>query len=180
MRIGVRFGRKLTIAVVTAVSMVMAISGVSHALVISSGARESQLFASNAQPEQKNPRAANRGRKVEASYGNGLSGGTEGVAFACINEKPPVGSCVLVPAGLRETLVHVEVVDASGLPVPAYVRPHNDVPRGGVQICGATTDPVRIYPGVEVEVTLNAVHPGNRCPGLATTGTVKLTFFRRS
>jgi len=135
------------------------------------------LVASAAHAARPVKRENRRVRTVEAPYSTGLSYSIPGVGSGCIIDTP-ASSCILVPAGLNERFVSVEIVDATGLEVSASVGPHDDVP-GGEPICGATTEPVPITPGVEVEVMLNELDPSHVCPGLATTGVVKLTLTSR-
>ncbi len=118
-----------------------------------------------------------KGRTVEVTYSTGISIGIQDVVTACV-PGAPINSCVLVPALGNERFVSIEIVDASGLPVPAFVGPHDDDP-SGQPICGTTTEPVPITSGIEAEVVLNALDPAVPCAGIATSGTVKLTFLKR-
>ncbi len=127
--------------------------------------------------ERGENRGGSKGRVVEAVYSTGVSFGVQDLVTACVFTAP-INSCVLAPAGLNERYASIEIVDASGLPVPAFVGPHDDDP-AGKPICGTTSKPIPITPGIEVEVVLNAFDPAVPCAGVATTGMVKFTFTKR-
>lgn len=117
-------------------------------------------------------------RRAEIAYETPVSiGVVEPEGKACVREP---NSCADFPTYLSESSVAIEIADASGLPVPAYVEPHTHDGRWGQYFCGTTTEPMPIVPGVEVTVWLNAVDPTKPpCPGSATTGTVRAIFTSR-
>ena len=92
---------------------------------------------------------------------------------ACTTDMPK--ACVEFPVGFNEKFVSISISDASGLPVPAFVQPHDDSGRG-VQICGKSEQPIRIIPGLEIVVWLNSHSLRSPCPGAPSTGTVEAVF----
>ncbi|MFN2526580.1 MAG: hypothetical protein ABR505_10035, partial [Actinomycetota bacterium] len=89
-------------------------------------------------------------------------------------------SCVEFPSRLSDRYVEIEVLDATGLAVPAFIQPHtDDGGAAGVQICGQTQEPFKVVPGFEIVVWLNSLSASLPCAGVATTGVVKATFSNR-
>lgn len=97
-------------------------------------------------------------------------------AFSC-QETNGIG-CVKFLPRRGERFIHVEVRDASGMAVYAYVN--QDSTNDGVSdidgaICGRTQFPLRIVPQVPVRVFVLPTY--TMCPGaFATHGTVEATF----
>lgn len=98
------------------------------------------------------------------------------LAFSC-QETNGVG-CVQFLPRRGERYIHVEVRDAGGMAVYAYVN--QDSTNDGISdidgpICGRTQFPLRIVPGVPVRVFVLPTY--EMCPGaVATHGTVEATF----
>ncbi len=96
-------------------------------------------------------------------------------AFRCA-ESEGVG-CVRFTPKAGERYIHVEVQDAAGLDVYAYVN--QDADGDGYSdidgaICGRTEFPLRIVPGVPVHVFVFTSY--TYCPGaVATHGTIEVT-----
>ncbi|HEX2241630.1 MAG TPA: hypothetical protein VHJ82_10895 [Actinomycetota bacterium] len=164
---------KKTVTIVVAGVCIAFLAGVGRAAHLTSGPETTH--ASDGGGQRRG--APSKGRTVEVMYSTGASIGIQDQVTACV-PGAPISSCILVPALGNENFVSIEIVDASGLPVPAFVGPHDDDP-SGEPICGTTSQPVPIIGGIEAEVVLNAFDPAAPCAGVATTGVVKLTFFRR-
>jgi hypothetical protein len=83
--------------------------------------------------------------------------------------------CVVFDLSLKERFIDVEVVDATGLPVPFFVAEGEELQDGWDGFCGKTERPLRVAPG-PIFVILYAYSPVGvgPCTG-ATTGTVKAT-----
>ena len=87
-------------------------------------------------------------------------------------------SCARFPTGVGEKFLTLEITDSTGLPVYATVGQDLDGDTFTDQstiVCGKTTDPIAIEPGIEVVVFPWAVGR-TTCPGVATSGKVKATF----
>lgn len=118
-------------------------------------------------------------RTYEAPYRTPAPGAYTDPAHAWYYDCETGIGCALIPTDKRDRRVALEVVDASGRPVRAEVYTMS----GGdhyLSFCGATDEPVRVTPGIELLVH---VIPGT-CPDGATvssptTGTVKATFVTR-
>lgn len=96
--------------------------------------------------------------------------------FRC--ERENSNGCVEFFPQAKERFIHVEVTDAAGMAVYAYVN--QDADRDGWSdidgpICGRTEYPLRIVPEVPVRVFI--LPTWSLCPGaVATTGTVEAIF----
>lgn len=111
-------------------------------------------------------------RVVESVYDAPAIGSGAGICPGATN------SCGRLAAGSKEKFVTIEITDATGLPVYATVSQDLDgdsFSDESTTICGTSTEPISIHPGVEVIVFPWAVGRPS-CPGLATTGVVKATF----
>ena len=102
---------------------------------------------------------------------------------AICNREGAVGGnrgCVVFPVKVQERFLDVSVVDATGLPVPAFVAQSDD-PSEWVPFCGETARPLPIIRGVEVTVILMPYRAVNLplCVGSATSGRVTATFRSR-
>jgi hypothetical protein len=118
-------------------------------------------------------------RSDEIAYDSPVSAGIDEPAYAraCYYES---NSCIEFPTLPTDRYVEIEIVDATGLPVPAFIQPHtDDGDAPGVQICGQTEEPFPVVPGFEIIVWLNSVSASLPCAGLATTGVVKAVFSNR-
>lgn len=82
--------------------------------------------------------------------------------------------CVSFPVKPTEKFLELEIADASGLPAPAWVS-QEDFSLLSEPVCGKTDAPIKITPGVAVEVWLFPYSLVPLCPGVSTTGTVKAT-----
>lgn len=93
-----------------------------------------------------------------------------GGLYACVTggDLGNIG-CVEVPVKPTERYLELTIEDASGLPAPVYVYGE------GTLVCGATDTPIRITPGVAVEIWVKGVSVSPLCPGVATTGTMTAT-----
>jgi hypothetical protein len=85
--------------------------------------------------------------------------------------------CATFAIGPDEAYIQLEIVDSTGLPVYGAVSQDVDgdgLGDEGFNICGSTSEPMPIQPGVEVNIFISAF-PGTSppCAGAATTGTVK-------
>jgi hypothetical protein len=120
------------------------------------------------------PAVAERGPGTRTETGNYLMPSIS--AFQCQKDNS-VGCVVLTPEG-NERFIHVEVKDASGMAVYAYVN--QDADGDGYSdidgpICGQTDYPLRITPRVPVRVFILPAY--TFCPGaIATQGTVEGIF----
>lgn len=81
--------------------------------------------------------------------------------------------CVAFPTTPTERFLELEIVDATGLPAPAWVV-QEDSDTGG-PVCGKTDKPMRIARGVEIFIWIYPYMLSPLCPGVSTTGTVKAT-----
>lgn len=93
---------------------------------------------------------------------------------------PGERGCVKFPLlSARERFLNVEVQDASGLPVPAFLA-WGDDPSEWIPFCGSTKRPLRTLGGTAT-VWLYPYRSPNlpACPGTATTGSVTATFLGR-
>ena len=88
--------------------------------------------------------------------------------------------CVDFPVvSFREAFIELEVTDATGVAVPAFLA-WNDDPSTWIPFCGKTDKPLKIRGGTAT-VWLYPYRSPNlpSCPGTATTGTVTATFLKR-
>lgn len=93
---------------------------------------------------------------------------------------PGERGCVDFPLlSARERFLKVEVQDASGLPVPAFLAWGED-PSEWIAFCGSTERPLRAR-AATATVWLYPYRSPNLpiCPGTATTGSVTVTFLAR-
>lgn len=81
--------------------------------------------------------------------------------------------CVEIPVKPSEQFLQLEIVDASGLPAPAWVEQEGT--DAGGPVCGKTDKPMRIAPGVTILLWIYPYMASPPCPGISTTGTVKAT-----
>jgi hypothetical protein len=116
-------------------------------------------------------------RTVEAPYATPFIGHPEATGACADGDK----GCVYFDVG-RERLLDVEVVDGTGTPAYAYVLQRQDdgtPPKAVGHVCGATTEPLKIKPNLEVIVILSVVTgPQVPCTGVATSGRVVARFTR--
>lgn len=99
------------------------------------------------------------------------------------NPAPGVGGIVTlngaggtfdVPTAGNEYYMSVEVIDDSGQQTYFGIAEENTIVAGG---CGKTETPMEITPGAAYNITVT-MGPGLNaptCPGVATTGTIKVT-----
>lgn len=120
-------------------------------------------------------------RQVEDTYQTpsvAIQAPTGQSAYACstrdMNGHSNVG-CLTFSTRYGERYVDIEITDASGLPVPAWVG-HEGVPGVGGEICGVTEKPIRIVPGLTLDVWIYPTIVDPLCPGTGTTGTVRAVF----
>jgi hypothetical protein len=96
--------------------------------------------------------------------------GAQGQTF-CRTNLADVGTCGSVEARPTDHRATVKIVDAAGGPTAATVT----TGRRTIEICGETTDPLKVVPGADVSVNVLA-HPTPDCPlGHGTTGSVEVT-----
>lgn len=110
-------------------------------------------------------------REAEYTYDAPAVGSGGGVCFAATN------SCGDIATGPTERFVVVEITDQAGMDVYASIGQDLDGDNftdNSVDICGKSEEPIPIEPGYAITVFPWAVG-GPDCPGVATTGTVKLT-----
>ncbi|MGH2806753.1 MAG: hypothetical protein ACRDKT_05700 [Actinomycetota bacterium] len=81
--------------------------------------------------------------------------------------------CVEIPIKPTERFLELEIVDASGLPAPAWVAQEGT--HAGGPVCGSTDKPMRIAPGVAILLWMYPYMASPLCPGISTTGTVTAT-----
>jgi hypothetical protein len=116
-------------------------------------------------------------RTVEYTY-QVPSPGVSGVAGSCLAANGIDGTgCKNIPVSVEEVYVSVTVTDATGQPTNFYLAQETDPSNTTLEIfasgCGSTASPVPISPGIELRVQVAAVG-GPDCPGVATTGNVKV------
>lgn len=115
-------------------------------------------------------------RTIEYSY-QFPSPGVSGVAGSCLDGTVDGSPCKNIPVSAEEAYVSVSVDDATGQATNWYLAQDTDPSNTTLEIfasgCGATAAPVPITPGLELRVQVAAVG-GPDCPGIATTGDVKV------
>lgn len=133
------------------------------------------------QPRRGRGKKARPARVAELAYDVGVGGISEPVtANFCLNGGP-VPSCVDFPTGVGEWSVTVKITDETGLPVPAVVEIHSHDATAEASrrpICGATTEPLPVEPGIPIAVGINVRDPAFPCSGVGTRGVVTATFSR--
>ena len=82
-----------------------------------------------------------------------------------------------IPVKPTERFLRLEIIDASGLPAPAWVT-QEGTDEGG-PVCGKTDKPMRIAAGVTILIWIYPYMASPLCPGISTTGTVKATLSDR-
>lgn len=116
-------------------------------------------------------------RTVEADY-MAPAPAAHPVVTVCNRDGVVTGNrgCVVFPTTARERFVHVEIHDASGLPVQGFIALEGELQPEWRPFCGATAEPVPI--GGTVTVLVYSYTPAGLppCLGTATTGTVAATF----
>lgn len=147
--------RKLVVLGLAAVLMVSSLGGVA-----------------DAKKKKKKKKPVKIERTAEAVYDAPAIGHPD-VIVGCSGS---VG-CATFAIGAEEAYIQLEIVDSTGLPVYGSVSQDIDgdgFGDGGFNICGSTTEPMPIQPGVEVNIFISAF-PGTSpaCAGAGTTGTVK-------
>ena len=129
------------------------------------------LLAPSADAAKKKKKPKKVSRTVTQTYQAPAIGNGAGV---CLK---PTNSCAETPTATADKYVIIEITDAAGLPVNAGFGQEIDGELGVENyqaFCGKTPKPVKIEPGYPITVFPWAA-PGAACPGVATTGTVKLT-----
>jgi hypothetical protein len=133
--------------------------------------------AADAKKKKKKPPAPVKiERVVEYTY-QVPSPGVSGVAGSCLAANVDNTGCKNIPVSVEEIYVSVSVTDATGQPTNFYLAQETDPSNTSLEIfasgCGSTAAPVPISPGIELRVQVAAVG-GPDCPGVATTGDVKV------
>lgn len=90
------------------------------------------------------------------------------------------GGCVFFPTRPGERFVDLEVRDATGLPVQAFVAIEDEGQGDWRPFCGETDEPLRVYGTVTVIFYAYTPVGLPPCPGAATTGSVEAVFSRSS
>ena len=133
--------------------------------------------AADAKKKKKKPAAPVKvERTVEYSYAV-PSPGVSGVAGFCLAGNGVDTGCNEIATSADEAYAMVEVTDQSGQATNWYLAQDTDTSNTGLEIfasgCGKTEAPVPITPGLALRVQVAAVG-GPDCPGVATTGNVKV------
>ena len=132
------------------------------------------LFAASAQAGK-----TSKGKQVQTAEYTG-AGGAAGESGTFYGQNTMVGGASFMPrAGQRR--VSISIVDKSGLPVAARLTQDgpDGFPQTSAEICGTTSDPVKIVPDVAVVIGLMEGPCEDGTPAAATQGTVRATFTRR-
>lgn len=137
----------------------------------------SLLGTAEAKKKKKKPAAPVKvERTVEYAYAV-PSPGVSGVAGFCLAGNGVDTGCNEIATASEETYASVEVTDATGQATNWYLAQDTDTSNTGLEIfasgCGKTDAPVAITPGLALRVQVAAVG-GPDCPGVATSGTVKV------
>ncbi|MGH2757406.1 MAG: hypothetical protein ACRDI3_06425 [Actinomycetota bacterium] len=138
------------------------------------------IFGGLASAEGKKKRKPKRiERTVEYEY-MAPSPGISGLVGACMTVLGVEGTaCQDIPLGAGEMFASVTVTDATGQQTNFDLAQDSDAANPGLEIfasgCGETSDPVALTPGLALRVSVTAIG-GPDCPGVGTTGTVKVTF----
>jgi hypothetical protein len=137
----------------------------------------SLVGAADAKKKKKKPAAPVKvERTVEYSY-QVPSPAVQGVAGSCLADTVDNTGCKNIPVSVEEAYVSVNVTDASGQPTNFYLAQDTDPSNTTSEIfatgCGATDAPIPITPGLELRIQVAAVG-GDTCPGVATSGDVKV------
>ncbi|HEY7874729.1 MAG TPA: hypothetical protein VIG64_06365 [Actinomycetota bacterium] len=134
------------------------------------------VFASLAAPAVAKKKSKRVERVVEYTY-QVPSPAVSGVVGACVADAPASTGCNEIATSTKERYVTVAVTDASGQPTNWYLAQDTDTAITGLEIfasgCGETAGPIAITPGLALRVQVGAVG-GPDCPGVATTGDVKV------
>lgn len=123
---------------------------------------------------KKHKKKGSKPRTAESAYDSPAIG-LGGVGGACFG----ANGCAQFPVAGEEAYMILESEDSSGRPV--FLRVTQDTNGDGTSegiasVCGASTEPIVITPGVAVNVFVYAVGANPPCPGPATSGKVKATF----
>ncbi|MDQ3964560.1 MAG: hypothetical protein M3277_11725 [Actinomycetota bacterium] len=125
--------------------------------------------AEAAKKKKKKPAPVRIERVVEGTYDNPAPG-VGGVVT--LNG---AGGTFDAPSGPGEYYMSVEIIDDSGQQTYFGIAADSTIIGGG---CGKTETPFEITPGVAYNITVT-MGPGLKapsCAGVATTGTIKVTF----
>lgn len=130
------------------------------------------MAPAHAQKKKKKPP---KPRTAEADYA-GPAIGAAGVG-AC---SPGTLGCFGFPSTQKELYVQVQIEDSASPMVYASITQDlngDNQADTSTGICGATEEPVPIDPGYEVTIFIwEGPGPSPVCAGLATSGTIKVTF----
>lgn len=103
------------------------------------------------------------------------------VVLAQCSQSDGIGCVTFAAPSTKLVYATIEATDATGLPVAAAVRQPDQAPVGNIQpetdkgtFCGKTDEPIVIDPSYAVDVWVGERDPN--CPGVATSGTIKVTF----
>ena len=109
-----------------------------------------------------------------------LPAGRGGGVSVCVPKKAVGGlvnsGCIDFDVKAKERFVEIKIEDASGLPAPAWIQQQASGLRRPV--CGSTEKPIPVAPG-KMTVWLQPYRIAPMCPGISTTGTVRMTFLHR-
>jgi hypothetical protein len=134
------------------------------------------VFAALVGPADAKKKIKKIQRTVEYSY-QVPSPAVSGVVGGCLAGNGVDTGCNEIATSTKESYVTVAVTDATGQPTNWYLAQDTDQANTGLEIfasgCGETPGPVAITPGLALRVQVGAVG-GPDCPGVATTGTVKV------
>lgn len=138
------------------------------------------LVAATVTAPASSSRAPRSERRVEARYQT-PSIAAHPVVAVCQQDGAVSGNrgCVTFPTVAGERFVHVEIADASGLPVQGFIALEHELQPDWRPFCGATTEPVPIA-GTVVVIVYPYSPPGlPPCLGAATFGSVTAVFSNR-
>ena len=130
------------------------------------------LLAPSADAAKKKKKPKKKSRTVSQTYQAPALGAGAGI---CLK---PTNSCAETATSTNDKYVMIEIVDTTGLPISGGFGQEMDGELGVENyqaFCGKTPKPVKIEPGYPITV-FPWVAPNAGCAGVATTGTVKLTF----
>lgn len=142
--------------------------------LIAVGALLLGAFAAPATGAKKKKKKKPAARTVEATYDSPAIG-MGGVGGVCLGSN----GCVMFATSSNESFMALKGDDQSGQKVFLRVVQDTDgdgTNEGVASICGETSEPIPITPGVQVSIFIYAVGANPPCPGPATSGKVTATF----
>ncbi len=100
-----------------------------------------------------------------------------GAAYCASSPAAPALDCIWLEPERGERWVRLEIADATGMPIPAYIAYGDDAVADWVPFCGSS-GPSPAFETMTVWLAYPAPDHG-LCHGTATTGTVTATFSAR-